>query len=63
MYIIIKTNTGMAQIRTSSYHCIYDYLIDNGYDHETAEDIACWAPVANIGEQYELPGAEIIIAD
>lgn len=62
MYIIIKTDTGMAQIRTSSYNCIYDYLIDNGYCHEIAEDVACWATTASIGDEYELTGAEIIIA-
>lgn len=62
-YIIIKTNTGMAQIRTNSYHCIYDYLIDKGYSHEVAENIASWAQLASIGETAELDGAEIIIAD
>ena len=61
MYIIIKTKTGMAQICTTSYNCIYDFLIEKGYVHEIAEDVACWASVANIGEEYELGGAEIII--
>ena len=62
-YIIIKTSTGMAQIRTNAYHCIHDYLIDKGYSHEVAEDVASWAPLASIGETVELDGAEIIIAD
>ena len=62
-YIIIKTSTGIAQIRTNSYHCIYDYLIDKGYGHEDAENVASWAPLAYIGETYDLDGAEIIIAD
>lgn len=62
-YIIIKTPTGMAQIRTNSYHCIYDHLREKGYTHEVAEDVASWAPLGYIGETYDLDGAEIIIAD
>lgn len=61
--IIIKTPTGMAQIRTNSYHSIYDYLISKGFDHEDAENVASWADLAYIGEEYALDGAEIYIAD
>ena len=61
--IIIKTRTGSAQIRTSSYHCIYDFLRDKGYGHEDAENVASWADVAEIGEEYELDGAEIYIVE
>lgn len=62
-YIIIKTRTGMAQIRTNSYRTIYDYLTERGYSHEDAENVASWADLASIGEEYELDGAEIYIAD
>ena len=61
--IIIKTPTGMAQIRTNSYRTIYDYLTEKGYSHEDAESVASWADLADIGETYELDGAEIFIAD
>lgn len=61
--IIIKTPTGTAQIRTNSYYCIYDYLIEKGYSHEIAEDVASWAPDAPYGAEYELDGAEIVIVE
>lgn len=61
--IIIKTHTGSAQIRTNAYHCIYDHLISKGFEHEVAEDVASWADLASIGEEYELDGAKIFIAD
>lgn len=61
--IIIKTPTGSAQIKTNSYHCIYDFLTSKGFDHETAEEVASWACVAEIGEEYELDGAEIYIEE
>jgi hypothetical protein len=62
-YIIIKTRTGIAQIRTNAYHCIYDHLREKGYNHEDAENVASWADLADIGEEYELDGAEIYIAE
>lgn len=61
--IIINTTTGMARFKTNSYDCIYDYLIDKGFDHETAEDVASWAPDAPYGAEYELDDAEIIIVE
>ena len=61
--IIIKTPTGAAQIRTNAYHSIYDFLTEKGYSHEDAENVASWADLASIGEEYELDGAEIFIAD
>lgn len=61
--IIIKTQTGMAQIKTNSYDTIYDYLIGKGFSHKVAEDVASWAPGAPYGSEYELDGAEIYIAE
>lgn len=61
--IAIKTATGMAQIKTNAYDSIYDYLIEKGFDHETAEEVASWAPDAPYGSEYELDGAEIIIVE
>ena len=61
--IIIKTPTGMAQIRANAYDTIYDYLISKGFDHETAEDVASWAENAPYDAEYELEGAEIFITE
>ena len=61
--IIIRTSTGSAQFRTNAYDCIYDFLMDKGYPHEVAEDVASWAPDAPYESEYELEGAEIIIVE
>lgn len=62
-YIIIKTPEGMAHFRTTSHDAIYDYLIDAGFEHEVAADVADWAPDALYGAEYELDGAEITIVE
>lgn len=61
--IIIKTSTGMAQIKTNAYHSIYDFLRNKGYSHEEAEEVASWAPDVPCGSAYELEGAEIYIVE
>lgn len=61
--IIIKTATGMAQIKTNAYDSIYDHLRSKGYSHQEAEDVANWAPDAPYGSVYELDGAEICIVE
>lgn len=61
--IVIKTATGLAQFRSNSYDAIYDYLIDKGFSHEDAEEVASWAPDVPYGSEYELDGAEIYIVE
>ena len=38
--------------RASDYYGIYYYMIGCGCDHEEAEDIASWAELAAIGDEY-----------
>ncbi len=61
--IIIKTASAQAQFKTWAHDSIYDFLIGHGYSHDTAANVAGWADLASVGEEYELDGAEIIIAD
>mgnify|MGYP000818556058 FL=1 len=61
--IIIKTATAQAQYRTWAHDSIYNFLVDHGYSHDTAADVAGWADLASVGEEYELDGAAIIIVE
>lgn len=61
--IIIKTASAQAQFKTWAHDSIYAFLTDHGYAHEDAADVASWAGLAAVGEQYELDGTTIIIAD
>lgn len=61
--VIIRTATAFAQIQTWAHDSVYAFLTDHGYTHEEAADVASWAELAGVGEQYELDGAEIVIAD
>ena len=61
--IIIKTAAAQAQVKTWALDSIYAFLTDHGYSHDTAADVAGWADLASVGEEYELDGAAIIIAD
>ena len=61
--IIIKTATGLANIKTTAHDSIYDFLTEHGYSHEEAADVASWAPDAPIGEEYDLHGAKITIVE
>ena len=61
--IIIKTAAAQAQFKTWAHDSIYAFLTDHGYSHDTAADVAGWADLASVGEEYELDGAVIIIAD
>ena len=42
----------LVSIDTSEFYDMYDYLTGIGFDHEEAEDIACWAENAPDGEEY-----------
>lgn len=61
--IIIKTASAQAQFKTWAHDSIYNFLTDHGYSHDAAANVAGWANLASVGEEYELDGAEIIIAD
>lgn len=61
--IIIKTSSSQAIFKTWAHDSIYDFLINRGYSHETAADVADWAEIASVGEEYELDGADITIVD
>jgi hypothetical protein len=61
--IIIKIGLVQAQFKTWAHDSIYDFLTDHGYSHDIAADVAGWADLASVGEEYELDGAVIIIAD
>ena len=59
----VNTPTGTAQISTKYYSAIYDYLVEHGCDENTARNVLDWIQVASIGEEYELDGFEIYIAE
>ena len=59
--IIIKTATAQAQFSTLAHDSIYNFLIDHGYNHDASADVASWAALAALGEEYELDGAAIYI--
>ena len=61
--IIIKTASALAQIKTWAHDSIYAFLTDHDYSHDIAADVASWAGLASVGEEYKLDGAEIIIVD
>lgn len=61
--IIIKIGLVQAQFKTWAHDSIYDFLTDHDYSHDIAADVAGWADLASVGEEYELDGAVIIIAD
>lgn len=52
---------GVAVIyKANDYYTIYDALMNMGYDHEEAEEIANWAEFAAIGDEYETGGQDEI---
>ena len=61
--IIIKTSSSQAMFKTWAHDSIYYFLINRGYSHETAADVADWAEIGSVGEEYELDGADITIVD
>lgn len=60
---IIKLKSRKAQFKTSQYYGIYDFLIDYGYSHDIAANVADWAELASVGEEYELGEGIITISD
>lgn len=61
--IIIKIGLVQAQFKTWAHDDIYDFLTNHSYSHDIAADIAGWAELASVGEEYECDGATIIIVD
>lgn len=61
--IIIKLKSAQARFNTLAHDSIYNFLTNHGYSHDIAADIAGWAELASVGEEYELDDATIIIVD
>ncbi len=61
--ISIKIGATTLHFRTLDHYAIYDFLVDRGYTHSDAAEVADWAENAFIGEEYDLPGAEIVIEE
>ena len=61
--IIMRIGSAQAQLKTWAHDSIYAFLTDHGYSHDIAADVEGWADLASVGEEYELDGAAIIIAD
>lgn len=59
-HIYIRRNGVTVIYKTTDYYSIYDALVNMGYDHEEAENIASWAENAPIGEKYETGGQDEI---
>lgn len=51
-HIYIKRNGVTVIYKANDYDTIYFALINMGYDHESAEDVASWAELASIGDEY-----------
>lgn len=61
--IFITTLKMQAQFKTNAHDSIYSFLIECGYDHSDAAEVADWAELAGYGETFVLPGAEIYIVE
>lgn len=61
--IVIGYSEGSAQFGKKNHNSIYEYMISTGCDHDVAADVADWAEIASVGEQYELDGFDIFIVD
>ena len=61
--ISIKIGTTTFYFGSLDHYAIYDFLVDRGYTHCDAAEVADWAELAAIGEVYDLPGAEIVIEE
>ena len=60
---VIKLKSARAHFKPWTHDDIYDFLTNHGYSHDIAADVAGWAELASVGEEYELDGAPIIIVD
>lgn len=61
--ISIKIGATTIHLKTLDHDTIYRFLVDHGYTHCDAAEVADWAELAAIGEEYDLPGAEIVIEE
>ena len=59
--IIIKIGLAQAQFKTVAYDSIYDFLTSHGYSHHIAADVADWADLASVGDEYEFDGRIIAV--
>ena len=51
-YLYIKHRGFIRSFRANESEYIYNYLTGCGCSHEEAEDIASWAELAAIGDEY-----------
>ena len=61
--VVIKLKSVQAYFKPWAHDDIYAFLTNHGYSHDIAADIAGWAELASVGEEYECDGATIIIVD
>mgnify|MGYP004496581161 FL=1 len=61
--ISIRIGAVTTRFKTLDHDAIYCLLIDRGYAHCDAAEVADWAELASVGEEYDLPGAEIVIEE
>lgn len=61
--IIIELKSRSLQARADAHDTIYDFLRDSGYSHDDAAEVADWAELAGIDEEFFLDGAKIRITD
>ena len=59
--IIIKIGLAQAQFKTVAYDSIYDFLTSHGYSHHIAADVADWADLASVEDEYEFDGRIIAV--
>lgn len=59
--IIIKLKSAQARFSTLAHDSIYNFLTNHGCGHDIAADIAGWAELASVGEEYELDGKIIAV--
>ena len=64
-HIYINAPHGGYIIRTDNHEAVYNAMLSLGFDHEEAADVADWAELAGIGEEYSVgtPALEIHIGE
>lgn len=61
--IVIKSSDEIHQFGAKNHNTIYEYMLLKGCSHDVAADVADWAEIASVDEEYELDGFEIYIAE
>lgn len=61
--IIIELKSSSLQAKTTEHSTIYNFLRKHGYSHDDAAEVADWAELAGVEEEFYLDGAKIRIID